>query len=56
MGCLGSILFDQETPPICIVHEFNGGFLKVSKCLAIHDDLYAVAGVNLVAVADLVIQ
>jgi len=30
--------------------------LQISKCLAIYDDLYAMAGINLVTIADLVIQ
>lgn len=35
---------------------FYGRFLQISKGLAINDDLYAVAGIDLVAVAYLVIQ
>ena len=53
---LGSVLFDLKTFPAVLFYVFYGCFLEVAKCLAIHDDLYAMTGINLVAIADLVIQ
>jgi hypothetical protein len=50
------MLLDLKAPPPVFFHEFYGSLLKISKGLAIHDDLYAVTGINLVAVANLVIQ
>lgn len=56
IGWVRGSLLDQETAAVVLFHKFDRGALQISQCLAINDDLYAMAGINLVAVSDLVIQ
>ena len=50
------VLLDQETTAVVLFHKLDGCALQIRQGLAINDDLYAMAGINLVAVSDLVIQ
>lgn len=56
---IGSVLYQLlylKSLASIFFYEFDICFAQVRKCLAIYDDLYAVAGIDLVIIADLVIQ
>jgi len=55
-NCTGSGLFYLETTSPIFFNKFDGCPLEVSQGLVINDDLDAMTGIYLVAIADLVIQ